>query len=120
MPTIYFPMMWFSLEVEAGERFTDDLKKLLSLPIVCMYAGAVMIAIGFLIFFTLAFLYLLKRHRAKSTTNDKAIQISSSHPERFALNADQRFTCIFYSVERQAGGDLESRGQIGTGVPGQE
>nr|XP_034187328.1 protein croquemort-like isoform X1 [Osmia lignaria] len=71
VPTIYFPVMWFSLEVEATQKFIDDLKKLLSLPNVCIYAGIILILVGSLIIFTVALLYLLNRQRANSLASDK-------------------------------------------------
>ncbi|XP_029042884.1 protein croquemort-like [Osmia bicornis bicornis] len=71
VPTIYFPVMWFSLEVEATQKFVDDLKKLLSLPNVCIYAGIILILVGSLIIFTVALLYLLNRQRANSVASDK-------------------------------------------------
>ena len=63
--------MWFSLEVEATQKFVDDLKKLLSLPNVCIYAGIILILVGSLIIFTVALLYLLNRQRANSVASDK-------------------------------------------------
>ncbi|CAL7934631.1 unnamed protein product [Xylocopa violacea] len=71
VPNMYFPVMWFSLEAEATEKFVNDLKKLLSLPYVCMYAGIIMVLVGSLIIFTVAVLYLLNKQRANSVANDK-------------------------------------------------
>lgn len=71
MPTIYFPVMWFSLEVEAHEKFVNDLKKFLSLPNVFIYAGVIMILVGSLIILTMVILYLLNRQRAASVAIDK-------------------------------------------------
>ncbi|CAK9830378.1 Protein peste [Anthophora retusa] len=71
VPTIYFPALWFSLEVEATENFVSDLKQLLSLPSLCIYIGAVMVLVGSLIIITIALLYLLKRQRANSMASDK-------------------------------------------------
>lgn len=71
VPTIYFPVMWFSLEVEATEKFVNDLKKFLSLPSVCIYAGVIMILVGSLIILTMVVLYLLNRQRATSIAIDK-------------------------------------------------
>lgn len=71
VPTIYFPVMWFSLEVEATEKFVNDLKKFLSLPNVCIYAGIIMILVGSLIILTMVILYLLNRQRATSIAIDK-------------------------------------------------
>lgn len=71
VPTIYFPVMWFSLEVEATEKFVNDLKKFLSLPNVFIYAGVIMILVGSLIILTMVILYLLNRQRAASVAIDK-------------------------------------------------
>lgn len=71
VPTIYFPVMWFALEVEATDKFVDELKKLLSLPNIFIYAGAIMVLVGSLIVFTIAILYLLNKQRANSVAGDK-------------------------------------------------
>lgn len=72
VPTIYFPVMWFSLDVETTEIFLDDLKTLLSLSDVFTYIGAILVLVGSLTIFTVALLYLLSRQRANSVANDKA------------------------------------------------
>lgn len=74
VPTIYFPVMWFSLEVEATEKFVNDLKKFLSLPNVCVYTGVIMILVGSLIILTMVILYLLNRQRANSIAIDKSVK----------------------------------------------
>ncbi|XP_076655822.1 protein croquemort [Halictus rubicundus] len=74
VPTIYFPVLWFTLEVEATDMFVDDLKTLLSLPDVFRYIGAILVLVGSLTIFTVALLYLLSRQRANSVANDKAIK----------------------------------------------
>lgn len=63
--------MWFALEVEATDKFVDELKKLLSLPNIFIYAGAIMVLVGSLIVFTIAILYLLNKQRVNSVTGDK-------------------------------------------------
>lgn len=79
VPTIYFPVMWFSLEVEATQKFVDDLRKLLSLPNVCIYAGIILILVGSLIISTVALLYLLNRQRANSLASDKVINFTPAN-----------------------------------------
>ena len=72
VPTIYFPVMWFSLEVEATDKFVNSLKSLLMVPDVFMYAGGIMVLVGSLIICTMALLHLLNRQRASSIATDKA------------------------------------------------
>ena len=72
VPTIYFPVMWFSLEVEATDKFVNSLKSLLTVPDVFMYAGGIMVLVGSLIICTMALLHLLNRQRASSVATDKA------------------------------------------------
>ncbi|XP_076297743.1 protein croquemort [Lasioglossum baleicum] len=72
VPTIYFPMFWFTLDVEATDEFVDDLKTLLSLPDVFRYIGVILFLVGSLTIFTVALLYLLSRQRANSAASDKA------------------------------------------------
>ena len=73
VPNVYFPVMWFALEVDAPDEFVDGLKKLLSLPNVIVYAGVVMILVGSLMVLTVPVLYLLNKQRANSMTTDKVI-----------------------------------------------
>lgn len=73
VPTIYFPVMWFSLEVEASDKFVRNLKSLLLVPDVFMYAGAFMVAVGSLIICTVGLLHLLNRQRANYAASDKVI-----------------------------------------------
>lgn len=68
---MYFPVMWFSLDVEATEKFVNDLKTLLSLTDVFMYIGVILLLVGSLTIFTVALLNLLSRQRVKSPTGDK-------------------------------------------------
>ncbi|XP_078051658.1 scavenger receptor class B member 1-like [Augochlora pura] len=72
VPTIYFPVMWFSLDVETADMFMDDLKTLLSLSDVFKYIGAILVIVGSLTIFIVALLYLLSRQQANSVANDKA------------------------------------------------
>ncbi|KZC14662.1 Protein croquemort, partial [Dufourea novaeangliae] len=76
VPTIYFPVMWFTLEVEATDQFVNDLKSLLSVSDMCIYIGAILVLIGSLIIFTVALLYLVSRQRANSVAGDKVIDVS--------------------------------------------
>ncbi|XP_076673421.1 protein croquemort isoform X2 [Andrena cerasifolii] len=71
VPTIYFPVMWFSLEVEATDKFVNSLKSLLTVPDVFMYAGGIMVLVGSLIICTMALLHLLNRQRASLVATDK-------------------------------------------------
>ncbi|OAD55216.1 Protein croquemort, partial [Eufriesea mexicana] len=71
VPTIYFPVMWFSLEVEATDQFVGDLKKLLAIPNVCICTGLIMIVVGCLVDFTMILLYLLNKQRANPIPADK-------------------------------------------------
>ncbi|XP_076173959.1 protein croquemort [Ptiloglossa arizonensis] len=73
VPTLYFPVMWFSLEVEATEKLVGNLKALLSLSDVFAYVGAVLVLAGFLVVFTVTLLYLLNRQRASSIVSGKPI-----------------------------------------------
>ncbi|XP_017878842.1 protein croquemort-like [Ceratina calcarata] len=70
VPRVYFPVIWFSLEVDATENFVNDLKKLLAVPSVCIYAAVIMILVGLLIVCGVALIYFLTS-RAKSLTDDK-------------------------------------------------
>ncbi|KOC69025.1 Protein croquemort [Habropoda laboriosa] len=70
VPNVYFPVLWFSLEVEATEKFVSDLKMLLSLPNVCIYVGAVMVLVGSLIILTTTLLYLLNKQRDKNAKSE--------------------------------------------------
>lgn len=72
VPTIYFPVFWFTLDVEATDEFVDDLKTLLSLPDVFRYIAVILFLVGSLTIFTVALLYLLSRQRANSVASDKA------------------------------------------------
>lgn len=63
--------MWFSLEVEATDKFVNSLKSLLTVPDVFMYAGGIMVLVGSLIICTMALLHLLNRQRASSIATDK-------------------------------------------------
>ncbi|XP_043512147.1 protein croquemort-like [Frieseomelitta varia] len=74
VPNVYFPVMWFALEVDAPDEFVDGLKKLLSLPNVIVYASVVMILAGSLMVLTVAVLYLLNKQRANSMTTDKNVK----------------------------------------------
>ncbi|XP_060821734.1 protein croquemort-like [Bombus pascuorum] len=78
VPTIYFPVMWFALEVEATDKFVNELKKLLSLPNIFIYAGAIMVLVGSLIVFTIAILYLLNRQRTNSVAGDKNSKLETA------------------------------------------
>ncbi|XP_053980417.1 protein croquemort-like [Hylaeus volcanicus] len=80
VPTMYFPVMWFSLEVEGTEDLFDNLRKLLSLPDVFMYAGAFLILAGILVICVLALLYLLKRHRAGAIATGKNVKLRAISP----------------------------------------
>ncbi|XP_031829308.1 protein croquemort [Nomia melanderi] len=73
VPSVYFPVMWFSLDVEATDKFINDLKTLLSLTDVFMYVGVILVLVGSLTIFTVALLYLLSRQRVKSPTGDKVL-----------------------------------------------
>lgn len=71
VPTIYFPVFWFSLSVEVTDDFAVELQQLLSLPSVCMYAGVIMSIMGSLIMFTVALLHLLHRRSGSTVPGDK-------------------------------------------------
>ncbi|XP_043253594.1 protein croquemort-like isoform X2 [Colletes gigas] len=92
VPRIYFPVMWFSLEVEATEEFVDDLRKLLSLSDVFLYAGAILILAGFLVIFALALLYLLNKQQTGSM-NGKSATISSSTGDKSELMYVDKNAC---------------------------
>ena len=114
MPTIYFPVMWFSLEVEATEKFVNDLKKFLSLPNVCVYTGVIMILVGSLIILTMVILYLLKRQRATSIAIDK---VSGKYLTQICVQY-LRSLIVLALTEREARDGIGE--EIGTGLLGQE
>lgn len=86
VPRLYFPVVWFSLEVDAPEPFVNDLKKLLALPDVCIYTGAVMVIAGLLTVCTFALVYFLHRNRAKSLTDDKNAKSTGGKSELVYLD----------------------------------
>lgn len=71
VPTIYFPVFWFSLKAEATEELTHELWLLLTLGTACMYTGIVIAVVGALIIFVVALLPVLKRQSGKTVANNK-------------------------------------------------
>ncbi|KAL7296713.1 hypothetical protein TKK_0010127 [Trichogramma kaykai] len=49
VPTLYFPMFWFSVEAGIPDDMVGGMKLLLELPTLCMYAGLIMMFLGSLI-----------------------------------------------------------------------
>lgn len=75
IPTLYFPVFWFSLKAEATEELAHDLWLLLALRTACIYAGIITAVLGGLVIFVGALLrFLRKRQRAKAMANNKNIR----------------------------------------------
>lgn len=102
MPTIYFPVFWFTLDVEATDKFVDDLKTLLSVPDVFRYISAILFLVGSLTIFTVALLYLLSRQRANSVASDKATK------PRMIVSAGNKSE-LMYLDTNEAGDDGHAR-----------
>lgn len=71
VPTIYFPVFWFTLDVEATPKFVGNLNALLFMPDVLTYISAIPVVIGTLTIFTVVLLSLLSRQKANSVPSDK-------------------------------------------------
>lgn len=64
-PTMYFPIIWFSLKVGIPDEFVGNLKLLLNMPNITMYAGLTLMFLGSLVLFGVAIMSYInyRRHR---------------------------------------------------------
>ncbi|XP_020281410.1 protein croquemort-like [Pseudomyrmex gracilis] len=67
VPKTYFPMFWFSLQVQVTEDMAYNLKTLLALPVVMLCTGVILAVVGLCLIGLVALLYLKKKQHAPTT-----------------------------------------------------